>query len=417
MLVGVVVPRVAAGQAAVNAELGHQQVEHRGHRHPALWGLQVAHRHSAPDALSFTEIVEGDLQHLVVALQQGQLRLDFAAVLAVLHLQVPLPLLLLPAETEGAERHARLLTGFVPDQVFEIGLLFVLVVVEAGCSGHPPGGIGSVFLLQTDQERGIGVTLQVVDKVWSLLLMMKFAEDDVIDRHPESAVLSGMNRDPLVAELRRHAEVGREDRHLRAVMACLGQVVDVGGAGHAGVGAHDSDELAVVPVGALGDVGLLAPDLRRGVRQVAVPVVEGKVDAAEQLHEAGATGKAEHRHGRDRREADQPIGTVLLDGINRRGGDDLLDLVPAGAAEAPLAAGLLIAFAALGVLDDRGPGFDRVGMLLFGGAPQIGQLATQVGVLDAQRAVEVPGKGDPPLAATRLVGRDAVFEQRVVGRL
>ncbi len=57
----------------------------------------------------------------------------------------------------------------------------------------------------------------------------------------------------------------------------------VGRAGHVQVRAHRDDELGVVPIGALLDVGLLAPDLRRGGGQVTVPVVKTQVDAAHQL--------------------------------------------------------------------------------------------------------------------------------------
>ncbi len=200
-------------------------------------------------------------------------------------------------------------------------------------------------------------------------------------------------------------------------MAGLGQEMHVRGAGHPRVRAHDRDVLAVVPVGALGYVGLLPPDLGGGIGQVAVPVVKAQVGAAEQLHEAGAAGETEHRHGRNRREANQTVGAVLLDGVDGRGGDKLLDLLPAGAAEAALAAGLLVALAPGRIVDDRGPGGHRVGVLGFGLAPEIGEHSAQVGVLDAQRAVQIPGEGDTALAAARLVGGQSRLEFRVVGGL
>ena len=50
-------------------------------------------------------------------------------------------------------------------------------------------------------------------------------------------------------------------------------------------------------------------------------------------------------------------------------------------------------------------------------APQVEERPAHVGVLHADRAVEVPGEGDAALAAARLVGREAAVEQRVVERL
>ena len=92
--------------------------------------------------------------------------------------------------------------------------------------------------------------------------MVELLQDDVVHRQPEGGVLAGVDGHPLVGVLGRHAEVGAEHHQLGAVVAGLGGEVDVRGAGHAEVRAHRDDELGVVPVGALGHVGLLAPDLR-----------------------------------------------------------------------------------------------------------------------------------------------------------
>ncbi len=50
-------------------------------------------------------------------------------------------------------------------------------------------------------------------------------------------------------------------------------------------------------------------------------------------------------------------------------------------------------------------------------APQVDQHTADVRVLDPDWAVEVPRETDPALAAARLVGRQAVFQARIVGRL
>src|SRR5690606_38371043 len=134
---------------------------------------------------------------------------------------------------------------------------------------------------------------------------------------------------------------------------------------------------------------LLAPDLRRGRRQVAVPVVETQAHAADQRQVAAAGSIADHGHRRDRREADHAIRAVLLDGVVVGGGDDLVDLVPAGADEAAHAALALVGLGAGLVLDDAGPGVHRRHAApRF--APQFQQRLAHLGVLQAVGAVNVP---------------------------
>ena len=53
-------------------------------------------------------------------------------------------------------------------------------------------------------------------------------------------------------------------------------------------------------------------------------------------------------------------------------------------------------------------------MLGPGGPPEVQERPTNVGVLHAQRTVEIPGKRDAALAAARLVGRQTAFEAGVI---
>src|SRR3546814_19715985 len=67
-------------------------------------------------------------------------------------------------------------------------------------------------------------------------------------------------------------------RDLGAAIAGLGHEVRIGGAGLRDVRAPHHQEPGIVPVGAFGNVGLFAPGLRAGGRQVAIPVVETHAD-------------------------------------------------------------------------------------------------------------------------------------------
>src|SRR5262249_31907384 len=106
------------------------------------------------------------------------------------------------------------------------------------------------------------------------------------------------------------------------------------------------------PVSTFANVGLLAPDLRRRGWQVAIPIVETQVDAAEELQKSRAGAVTQKRHRGNRREADHAIRAVLLDGMDRRGRDQLKHLLPVAAPEATFAARPLITLSRFFVRDD-----------------------------------------------------------------
>ena len=220
--------------------------------------------------------------------------------------------------------------------------------------------------------------------------------------HGEGRVGALLHRDPQIGELGGFRVVGADDDALGALVAHLGVEMGVGRARLRHVRAPDDQEARIVPVGQLRHVGLLAPSLRRGRRQVAVPVVERHAHAAEQREIARAGGIADHRHGRDRREADDAVGPVGLGGVGVGGGDDLGDLVPGRAHEAAEAALLGIGRSLRRVLDDRGPrGHGRPHCA--GLTPQLEQARAHQRVFHAVARVEIPAVAGAAGAAARLV--------------
>ncbi|MNV39156.1 hypothetical protein D3C71_1307260 [compost metagenome] len=222
---------------------------------------------------------------------------------------------------------------------------------------------------------------------------------------------------PQIAQLGDFGIVGRDGHDLGALVAHLGQKVRIGRACLGHVGAPGNDVRAVVPVGRLGHVGLLAPHLRAAGGQVAVPVVKTHAHAADQAQVAAASGVRNHRHRRDGREADDAVGPVLLDGVHVGRSDHLVDFLPAAAHEAAQAA-LLLPFALGGiVLDDAGPGVHRALGQGDGGAPVLEQAATHHGVLHAVGTVQVPAIAGAACAATGFVVGEVGPGAGVVGLL
>ena len=173
----------------------------------------------------------------------------------------------------------------------------------------------------------------------------------------------------------------------------------IGGARLRHIGAPGDDIGRIVPIGRFRDVGLLAPGLRARRRQVATPVVKRQQCAADQTEIAGARGVGDHRHRRDRREADDAIRSP---GLDRIGGDDLADLVPARPHKAATAAHRFVRARGVGVAEDRRPGLDRSeGLARL--APRLDQTAAHQRIFDPAGAVEVPAVGGTARAAARLV--------------
>ena len=387
----VVTARPAARQpVAAHPELGAEEVEDGGH--PGIG--DPPHGHAAAQRLACfaVEVGQRHLEQLLVVAVERERRVDAA------QLQVPAPLpRLAPAVADRAPRGDRtgrdgVEDGRLPLRVLGLG-------AEVGVAQEAPRHQVPVALLEADQEGQVGEAGDVVGEVGHPALDVELLQDHVRHRHRQGAVGAGRRGQPVVGELGVVGVVGGDDDGLLTAVAGLGHEVRVGRTRHRDVGAPHHQVAGVPPVGRLGHVGLVAPDLRRGGRQVGVPVVEREADPADQREEAGAGGVGGHRHRRDRREAGDPVGPVALDRVHVGGGDQLAHLLPGRTDEA--------AFAALGgvgrVAGDRRPGVDRVVVARPRGAPELQQRPAHVGVLHPQRRVGVPGEGGAARAAAGLV--------------
>ena len=236
-------------------------------------------------------------------------------------------------------------------------------------------------------------------------------------RHRQRPVGAGLRGQPVVGELRVLGVVGRDHDDLLAAVARLGHEVRVGRARGRQVRAPDQQVAGVQPVGGLGHVRLVAEGLRRGRRQVGVPVVEGQDHPPDQREEARAGRVGGHRHRRDRREAHHPIRPVALDRVYVRGGDHVHRLVPGRAHEPALAALAPVQAHLLGVVDDLRPRVHRIAEPRPAPRGTSQQAAAHVGVLQPQRRVRVPRERRPPRAAARLVLRHVRTGRGVVDGL
>ena len=438
-----------AGKAAGDAVVRREEVEHR--RHPGLArGAFLAQRqphrrrpaHAHVAALRIrgevghflaAEVRERDLDRFVrlaAVLDDRQLELHFVAAASVLRFEVPAARVLAavgaPAEADRAVGQHHLAGGVESDRL-PVGVVVLSETVGEVARpdvavGHPCAATaGQRRLLQFDQQRQVGVAPRVIVEIGRAGLAVpaeiELLQDHVAHRHRQRGIGSLLGMHPQVGELADLCVIGRDRDDLRPLVAHLGEEVRIGRARLRHVRSPGDQERAVVPVGALRHVGLLAPGLRGGGRQVAVPVVEAQVDAADQAQVATPRGIADHAHRRDRREADHPVGAVLLDRVDVGAGDQLVQLVPGRTDEAAEATLRHPFLACSVVLDDACPGIDGRFRDRERGAPVLEQPRAHQRVFDAVGAVQVPRVRCAARATPRLMVGQVGSRARIVGLL
>ena len=150
-------------------------------------------------------------------------------------------------------------------------------------------------------------------------------------RQEGGCIAAGVDRHPQVGKLDMFAVVRAHRNDFGAVITCLDGEMGIRRARGRQAGAGDDDVGGVVPIGRFRHVGLFAPGLRGGCRQVAVPVVKRTADTTDQGKIARTGCVRNLRHRRDRREAENTIRAPFFDGVNIGGGNDFVDFVPFGA--------------------------------------------------------------------------------------
>src|SRR5450756_2544702 len=334
-LAGVVVAcRPVAGQARPgDAVLGQEQVEHGGDQ-PAA---DAQRRDAAPQHVGLrpVEARQEHLDRLAAGRQERERRVDVAEI------QVPVAFSRRrPAVAHRPVGHGRLPCRGVEDDRLPLRRLHL-----------PPEVVGrqetvrcvaAFVLAQRDQERHVRVRLGVACEERHLAVDVELLEDDVAHGEREGSVHARRHRQPVVGELHVLGVIGGHDHDLLAGVARLHHEVRVRRARDGHVAAPDHEVGRVPPVRGLGHVGLVAEHLGRGRRQVGVPVVEGVLHASCERHVPRPRGVRDGRHGRDRTDARDTVGSPALDRVDVRRRAELERFLPGGAHEPAVPARVLV---------------------------------------------------------------------------
>ena len=157
---------------------------------------------------------------------------------------------------------------------------------------------------------------------------------------------------PLIANLGDFCVIGGDRYRFGAFVTDFGEEVGVWRTGLRNVGTPGDNIRGVVPVSGFRHVRLLAPGLRRGRWQIAIPVVEAQTYAADKRQIARTGCIRHHRHRRDWREADNTVRAESFGGIHVRCRDQLIHFLPAGTHETAASASGFIFFGFFRLADD-----------------------------------------------------------------
>jgi len=147
------------------------------------------------------------------------------------------------------------------------------------------GDICAVTFFQAHQEGQIRVARDVLREVRDLAVDEELLEDDVTHGHGQGCVGARPGREPLVGELDVVGIVRRHRDDLLSAVASLSHPVRIGGSRDWHVGAPHDQVARIPPVPRLRHVGLVAEDLRRGDRQIGIPVIEAEHRTTDEVHE------------------------------------------------------------------------------------------------------------------------------------
>ncbi len=231
----IVASRVLAFETARHAILGHQQVIHGRDEHfLSRSRLDTLHRHAARDFVTGAEVVELRQHGYVRRIKEGQGGRDNAAVLPVFEFQVPLAFFFPPAETSRSHRHFGPVLRFIPHEELPVAVLDARVPAEAVRPQQLAGPVHVRLLrrVQLNEQRRVRITLRIVDEIGGLPLLVEFFENDMVYGHPPRAVLSRVQRNPLVRVFGHLVEIRREHPHFGSVVARFSGKMTVGRACH-----------------------------------------------------------------------------------------------------------------------------------------------------------------------------------------
>ena len=304
------------------------------------------------------------------------------------------------------------------DERAELGMLRTGVELYLVNGEELSGDEGrGVVLVKFDEEGCVGVATHVVQEHGFPTTDVELREDDVAHGHGQCPVGARGDAQPLVGEFRVVGVVGAHDDDLLAVIARLGHEVGVGCAGHRYVGPPHDEVLGVEPVAGLRHVGLVPEHLGTGWGQVGIPVVEAQHGATEQFGEPGAGTVGHHGHGWDDGEPGDAVGPVGLDGVHIGRRNDLRGFLPCHTYHTAMAAGTLVGPGTLRVVDDGGPGVNRIAEFSQFLAPEVEQDRTHVGMTDAGGRVLVPAECCSTRTTTWFIVGHVGAGGRVVGLL
>ncbi|MMZ60437.1 hypothetical protein D1872_225300 [compost metagenome] len=147
-------------------------------------------------------------------------------------------------------------------------------------------------------------------------------------RHGQCTVCSDSGRKPNICKLFIFGIVRADSDHLCSVITGFHHKVSVRSSCLRKICPPNDEIFGVIPIPALRHICLLSPNLRRGGRQIGVPIIEAQNCTAYQGKKSASCSITHHRHRRNRTKTYDTVRAIGLDRIYRSSGNNLTRLTP-----------------------------------------------------------------------------------------
>ena len=390
--------------AAINRKAGRENIKNSGYRRLFAVYFHIDDRHGPLAHFGrgiIYEFGKFDFQpFLFFNLVHAQGRINILAVIAVPHFKIPGALLAIAGAYRTHGRRAALAL-LVIKQDFP----FRIVAAKTYIRGPQKASWqqNAVLLLQHEHEGQIRIMADIIVKIGHTALDEKFTQNNMGHGHGQCPVRACLYRQPCIRKFCKIGIIRRNRGNFCALVARFNIKMGIGRPGLRQIAAPGNDIAGIVPVRAFANVRLLAPNLRRGRRKIAVPVIKADHARADKRKKPGTGCEADHGHGRQRRKAENAVRSMLPDGVNQGRADHFYRLVPRKAHKTAMPAGLLVSGPFLRIIDYGFPGFHRIAIFLQRSLPQFEQFSAYIGITHPQGTIYIPGRGSAARAAPWLI--------------
>src|SRR3972149_5451012 len=257
--------------------MSNKEVKYGSNRDLTLFCLYIFERHLPLVDLTGVKFIKCTLECSIFTINKGQRRVKHLSGLLFLYHGIPLTLTLMPlwiTETHTSIDYPCLVVLCIPHGKLPVRVISLGILLHITCPEKTSALIPVLCLTEFNKVWKVSVLFHIINEIRHLTVNIELLRYDMIDSHPECTVRSCLNRNPEVCILGYLCIIRRTDYHFSAADTEFGDIVTISSPGPVRRSTGNNNITCVIPVSALTDICLLTPNLRMGIWQVCVVVIE-----------------------------------------------------------------------------------------------------------------------------------------------